>query len=76
MAQFTHPRPWELEGWYGNAEAGEPIQYHRPAMIGKNRESEIEFYDLAIAMLMWNNTEELRRIFRCLLNNEKFAEKA
>lgn len=59
-------RLWELSGTYGTPEAGDPIQYHHLKIVYDTGESEIEFFNLAIAMFMTED-EEIRKIFKVLV---------
>lgn len=60
-------KPWALSGRYGHPSAAEPIQYHHISFIGKDKTEAIEFFNLAAVYFQTGETEELRRIFRCLV---------
>jgi hypothetical protein len=68
---YIKDKPWELEGLYGDPRSAVPVQYHRLRIFREDRAYRIEFFNLATSMFFDENTEELRRIFRCLFQLER-----
>ncbi len=60
-------RTWELSGSYGDPSVATPIQYQKVSFIGKKETEIIEFWNLGAVFFIEENTEEMRRIFRCLV---------
>ncbi len=60
-------KPWELSGSYGHPSAAEPIQYHHISFIGEHKTADLEFFNLSVVYFQTKETEELQRIFRCLV---------
>ncbi|MGM0367098.1 MAG: hypothetical protein ACQEP2_00785 [Actinomycetota bacterium] len=60
-------KPWELSGSYGDPTVATPIEYEKITFIGRENSEIIEFWNLGAVFFTSENTEELRRIFRCLV---------
>lgn len=73
---FKANRPWELAGRFGSPDIGDPIQYHYLKMEGEGICEEIEFFNLAIAMFAQEITDDLRRLFQCLIQTERMLKKS
>lgn len=56
---YEQDKPWKLEGTYGDPSSAAPVQYHRPRII-----------NLVMHIFLQENTEELLRIFRRLVQLE------
>jgi len=72
---YLNDKPWELEGIYGDPKSAVPVQYHRLRIFREDRAYRIEFFNLAMSMFVDENTEELGRIFRCLIQLEQEVKK-
>ena len=67
---YEQDKPWELEATYGAPSSAVEVQYHSLTIIRDDRTFEIEFFNLAMHIFLQKNTEELLRIFRCLVQLE------
>lgn len=70
---YIKDKSWELEGTYGDPSSATPVQYYRLRIFREDRAYKIEFFNLAMSMFLDENTEELRRIFRCLVRLEEIV---
>ncbi len=67
-------KPWELSGSYGDPSVAIPIEYKKATFIGSGGSKSIEFFNLGTVFFLSKNTEELRRIYRCLVQFDDMCQ--